>query len=463
MDTPISDCALLEARLRRQLPNHDSVRLDGTPNFPLAFQTPLPEGFAGEHGDIGIQFEEFTVSGVETFALDRNRTVMKDNSVTLGLRWDQLEVTGRYRLTAKATPRITLDTGGGMMDLEDEDHEVREAGAPGDAPIDSAERNAMLDRARDQRTRLMDTPNGQQLMSRYNEHNEAYNDVFIKRQSARTAWTANGATKEMALHTHTSLDPNAVNTTVVNPPAEQARFGRNQVTYNSNAWNQQLQIAVNTASLGFNIFKKGEKPDPNNKYVKASLAALTFGKGVQGTGNTRDNINAMTGNQVYGAVNDGKKPPDATVDELVNMIDQSSKPGGAAAAVALSRNWRVLDEEDRRLVRRQLFLVAREQAEEETIPVETLWSGDCKAAFGGAVASVEFALEDGVLRFTRASAMLPAFELDIDDSQWQGEVADLARKRIAEIAFLRSLICERIQSGLADRLGEAVRKAQENE
>src|SRR5215472_12622471 len=431
MDTPISDCALLEARLRRQLPNHDSVRLDGTPNFPLAFQTPLPEGFAGEHGDIGIQFEEFTVSGVETFALDRNRTVMKDNSVTLGLRWDHLE--------------------------------VREAGAPGDAPIDSAERNAMLDRARDQRTRLMDTPNGQQLMSRYNEHNEAYNDVFIKRQSARTAWTANGATKEMALHTHTSLDPNAVNTTVVNPPAEQARFGRNQVTYNSNAWNQQLQIAVNTASLGFNIFKKGEKPDPNNKYVKASLAALTFGKGVQGTGNTRDNINAMTGNQVYGAVNDGKKPPDATVDELVNMIDQSSKPGGAAAAVALSRNWRVLDEEDRRLVRRQLFLVAREQAEEETIPVETLWSGDCKAAFGGAVASVEFALEDGVLRFTRASAMLPAFELDIDDSQWQGEVADLARKRIAEIAFLRSLICERIQSGLADRLGEAVRKAQENE
>jgi hypothetical protein len=437
--------------------------LAGTPNFPLAFQSKLPAGFAGEYGNIGIQFTDFTVSGVETFALDASRTATEGDRVRLGVRWDRLAVTGQYRVTAKATPRITLDTGGGMMDVEDDD-EVREAGAPGDAPIDPTEREAMLNRARDQRTRLMDDPNGQQLMSKYNEHNEVYNTVFVTSPAARGAWAADGATKAMAEHTHVALDPKAVDSVVVNPPAEQSRFGKKQVTYNANAWNQQLQIAVNTISSdpNFDPFDPDAKPDPNSKFTKASLAALTFGNGVQQTGNTRDQTNPMNSTQVYGAVKTGEKPRESTVDELSNLIQQGSQPGGAAAAVALSRDWRVLDEQDRRLVRRQLFAVAREHAERASTPVETLWSGGCKAAFSGALGSIEFELKNGALHFASVQTRLPAFELDIDDSLWEGELATLTRERLADIAFLRSLICDRIQCGLADRLAEAARKAQAN-
>lgn len=150
------------------------------------------------------------------------------------------------------------------------------------------------------------------------------------------------------------------------------------------------------------------------------------------------------------------------MDELSNLLQQGTQPGGAAAAVAVSRNWRVLDEDDRRLVRRQLFAMARERAEQASASVETLWTGACEAAFGNAAARMEFAAEGGCLRFASATATLPAFELDLDDSRWDGELAGLVRERLVEIAFLRSLICERIENGLADRLRAAIERRQES-
>lgn len=463
MESVFPDFASVRDRLSREFTTGEVIRLPDTPNFPLALRVQLPPGYAASHGNIGIQFEDFTVHGVEDFEIEDAGTQPDGERAAMSLSWKRLAVTGRYCVTATASPLITLDTGGSMMDLEDEDA-VGAAGAPSEAPLDPRQKEAMLNRAREQRTRLMDDPNGQQLLAQYNQHNEVYNTVFVTSSAARTAWAARGATKEMAEHTHGALDPAAIKAVPVNPPPEQATFGETNVTYNNNAFNQQLQIAVNTVACdpNFDPFDPNAKPDPNSKYTQASLAALTFGNGVTQTGNTKDSINPMTGNEVYQSVHTGQKPAEASVDELSNLLQQGTQPGGAAAAVAVSRNWRVLDEDDRRLVRRQLFAMARERAEQASASVETLWTGACEAAFGNAAARMEFAAEGGCLRFASATATLPAFELDLDDSRWDGELAGLVRERLVEIAFLRSLICERIENGLADRLRAAIERRQES-
>jgi hypothetical protein len=457
------DYESMKLRLGRQFRTGEVIRLADTPNFPLAFQVPLTPGHAGSHGNIGVQFEDFTVTGVEAFEFDGNPSPADGDRVTAGLRWGQMAVSGRYRVTAKATPLITLDTGGGMMDLEED--EIGAAGASSATPpLPPAERDAMLDRARDQRTRLMDDPNGAQLLSQYNQYNEIYNTVFVTSPAARTAWAANGATKDMAEHTHGALDPKVTNAVKVNPKAEEKTFGQDKVAYNVNAFRQQLQIAVNTVASdpNFDPYDPNAKPDPNSQYTKASLAALTFGNGVNQTGNNKDSTNPMTGNEVYQAVSTGEKPPEASVDQLSNIVQQGTQAGGAAAAIAASRNWRVLDEDDRRLVRGQMFAMARERAERATVKTETLWTGSCKAEFVGASGRLEFVMERGALRLESATAVLPAFDLDIDDSRWDGQAAVLVRERLAEMAFVRNLIRERIETGLADRLTAAAEKAQDN-
>jgi len=454
MPNNFKDPGSIELPLREYFVAGEPLRLADTPDFPLAFNVTLPVGFTSSNGNVGIRFEDFSVSGVESFHVNAGRSVFTADRVSLSLGWNALRVSGRYSVTAKASPLITMDTGGSMLDYEDD--EIRPAGSPSVPPLDPKQKDAMLDQARAQRTRLMDSPNGQVLLSKYNEHNEVYNTVFVTSPAARTAWAAEGATKDMAEHTHSALDSK---TTAVNPHSADATFGPKKVSYNENAFNQQLQIVVNTIATdpNFNPFDPDAKPDPNSKFTKASLAALTFGTGVSQTGNTKGVTKPLTGDGVYQNVDTQNKPAEATVEQLVNVLKQGAQPGGAAASVAEARNWRVLDEDDRRLVRRQLHAIASERAERDAVRVETLWSGACDAEFSGATAQIEFAVDDNGLRYSAATIALPAFEFELDDSTWNGEAADIVRERLGEVAFIRSLLRERIESGLADRIAEAAR------
>jgi hypothetical protein len=458
MQNQDTDLTVLEQRLRTSLAASSAARLTDTPDFPLAFGVELPDGLRSSRGNVGIRFSDFAIEGITAVCVDPQRSSIEGNRASLSLAWDELRVVGRYTLTAMPVPVITMDTAGSLLDYDDND--VRPAGAPAVTPLDPAQQSAMLDQARQQRTRLMDTPNGAQLLNHYNEHNETFNTVFATSQAARAAWAAHGATKDMAIHTHAALDPNDHQTTIVNPHETDATFGTQKVSYNQNAFVQQLQITVNTiaADPNFNPFDPNAKPDPNSKFTKAAIAALTFKSAVGQTGNSKSNTHPMTGEQVHGSVKTGSPPPHATLDELNNVIQQGVQPGGGAAAVAIERNWRVLDEDDRRLVRRHLYATSKERAERAEASPDTLWSGACGARIAGASAQIE--LEFGAdARVLSSTIELPAFEFELDDSAWSGAAAEIARERLGAVSFIRSLLRERIETGLGEQIASAARAA----
>ncbi len=441
----------LESQIRAALAASPAQLLLGAiDDVPLAFHVPLPDQPFG-NGHLSIRFDQLALSGLGEA---RVACAARAGGATATVRWPRALLTGAYAVTALPAPRIDLDTGGTMLDGDD-DIEPGGGGGGQEPPLDPATRDAMLDNARAQRTRLMDQPNGQQLMSHYDEHNEIYNTVFVASAAARGAWAANGATKEMALDTHAAVGANGT----VNDPTR--TYGTKQVSYNENAFNQQLQIVVNTVAADphFDPFDPNAKLDPDSPYTKASLAALTFGNAVGQTGNSKTTTTPLQRDAVYGAVQTGTAPTPATVDELQNIISQGAQSGGAAAAVAAARGWRILDEDDRAKVRRYLHLAAEERAERMTRPRLVLWAGACGAELLDVEAEVEVAAGPDGPRLTACAIRLPAFGFAIDDAAWTGAAAEVARQRLARLYFVRSLIADHVQAALAqelaDRLGGA--------
>lgn len=107
-------------------------------------------------------------------------------------------------------------------------------------PSSDNKQEIYLAQAREQRARLMDTPNGQKLMGLYNEHNEVYDEAFKNQALLRRHWKAEGATANMADDTHQAIK----NNDVVNKKDKKYKNG---LGYNANAFTQQLNVAVGTA------------------------------------------------------------------------------------------------------------------------------------------------------------------------------------------------------------------------
>ena len=319
----------------------------------------------------------------------------------------------------------------------------------------------MIGQAREERESLLKGANGQKLIGRYQEHNEIYNKVFLSDttgQQARRIWRENGATKEMSLDTHKVLSTSERATTPINPRKESRAYGEKGVSYNENAFRQQLMMVTNSllADPNANLMAP---PDPNSQYTKASLAAMTFSGAVGETGNSKSEVTELTGDQVHESVESAQEPAQATAEELANMLAQGMRDGGQAADVATSNNWRILDEDDRLFVRQLVYTAQKNRAFSESNQSKELWTGGCYAKFAGATATIELARADAHWTVKSIDVVLPAFEFDLDDSQWDGEAAQIVRERLAEMSFVRSLLHERIRTGLIEALEDAAKTA----
>jgi len=431
--------------------SYKQISLSDTPEFPLAFNVDMPPGFRFKNGHLGMKFSGFSLKGHHKIKLNRDETGVSDERLTLRLTFPSIEMLGHYSISSKQVPKIMMDTGGDMMDFNDEDNDYLPAGAEdaGDEPLTPEQKSAMLDQAREQKKHLRETKNGQNMLETFNQHNEIYNTVFVTSSAARTAWSANGVTKKVALDTHTSL---ANNNTVINKKDKE--YAPN-VTYNSNAFNQQLQIIVNTvaADPDFNPFDPNSKLNPDSQYVKASLAAMTFGFSANDTGNDKSKVTELTSDDVFHNVKTGKPPKDATIDELKNIVDQGMGAGGADEK-AKHKKWRILDEEDRAKVRRYLYEAMKERLLKSNNKPVPLWSGACRSLFEGTSATVEigFSHNRKQLKVLNSQITLPAFEIDLDDRQWAGKAGDIVRERISQIFFIRRLLHDKIETGLCKML-----------
>lgn len=207
-------------------------------------------------------------------------------SVESGFDKRQLKVTlnpaalkGRYELFCLENPRVTMDTGGLLGRLPSTN---------GEAPPEwTEERYFRFVQLEQERANLNETANGRELVGRYNEHNDAYHDVFTQNEQLRKHWEEDGATEEMGIYTSAALK----NGSVINP-ADRG-FGSKNASYNSTSFAQSLYLYFACMGGGFE---------------EAGIAALTFKDMIETeTGNTDSETVGLTRSQVYATVNNASR------------------------------------------------------------------------------------------------------------------------------------------------------------
>lgn len=446
----------LQSKIILALSRHQNeLQISDTPTLPLAYNEKMPTSYDFDHGNINFAFQKFKCKGIENIVIDWDKSNLTSaTEQQLILTFKQLQLDGKYVVSAHETLISDLDTAGTMLPIADSlDFVPRAAGADeGSGAFSPDEKEVFLNQAREQRTRLMETDNGQKLMSTYKEHNETYNELFKENQALRTAWKGNGATAEMSKDTSKALK----NNDVVNPDKTKKTYGVKNASYNANAFTQQTNVA-------FASFVKA-KNKRNSKYWHAGKAALGFGKSVSTTGNTKKKITELKGDEVFDSINDpNAKPPKVSDREGINVLFQGMGDGGAVAE-ARSNDWIVLDEEDRKNTRALYQAMLLEEAAKSKRTELTVWQGPCYAAISNAEAAITLnwsKAKEGTVTIQESdiTITLPGFEFELDDSKWKGVLATKVRDRMAKLFFVRSLLHSQISEYLKKLVTVSLKEA----
>lgn len=233
--------------------------------YPLCHYFKLPENDLG--GELQLAFKDISFAPVSVAAVESG-TDKRQFKVTLNASL----LNGRYQLYCLQSPEVTMDTGGLM----------------GRLPAFNAEEPPMTEeqyfrfvQLEQQRNHLNQTANGRLLVDEYNRHNDAYHHVYTTNEFVRLYWEENGTSEEMGEYTSEALKSGDV----VNP--KDRGFGSEGVSYNSNAFQQQIWLALGCELAG---------------YIEAGEAALNFSEVVNETGNSSGKSAELTGQEIYNAV-----------------------------------------------------------------------------------------------------------------------------------------------------------------
>jgi hypothetical protein len=435
----------------------DFINPMDTSNFPLARTVPMPEGHKYPSGLLQFGFRNIHCTGLGKLKASGNDYRIKGRKIRMKFILGTLNVRGSYSLNAQNDPEINIDTAGNLMEIPKYSHIPLPAGAdPVKSTFSEEQQAAYLDQARKQRATLMKTSNGPELMSVYNEHNEQYNQAFLTNPEFREIWKADGVTAQMAADTSAAL----TNGAVIN--SKDKKYANHQ-TYNANAFKQQMNMAVATVMLDDTFDPYGENPpNPDTASFKAAMATLDFKKVVNDTGNHDSSTTEMTSDHVYESVkNHSGEMPTSTPDELNQIVMQGIQPAGNDEGMEIS-GW-LIDEEDRRRIRRIIESGLRNRMDAANRQLDTLWQGGWDALIQDAEVQMELTVKnDGDrVRFviTDTQVELPPFDMHIDDSEWSGAAGEIARKRLSRAYFIRSLLHHQLVDKLKETLAASVIKA----
>ncbi len=429
----------------------DRAPIDDTPAYPLARTVPMPEELEFRTGALSFRMHGVVVEGMAGLAAGSG-----DRLGRLGPA--HVQISGRYTIEAKPDPVMEIDGGGNLMELPSGAFRPTSAGSDGDDGGDlTPTQEEWLDNARLQRDRLLQTENGTTLVNAYYGHNETFNAAFEPANAAitglTTQWKNGGATTDMAAHTNETTHPAAGNEDVpVNDPS--IRYVNQdtgaEFTYNGASFVQQLFLAGVLKLL----------PDVDSTVTSedadaAAAAMIGFGKKVHQTGNTKDDIHPMTSEDVYAAVEqDSGEVPHVSAEELSQFTAEGPTAAGAAL-LAADPTALVLDEEERAMIRRLHETTMRNLAQRADFAGQPLFEGRCGAVISGVEVTLSPAARPDGRIVPEVRAHLPAFQLDIEDEHWSGEAGRVARQRLENVHFIRSLF----HDAVARAIEEAVRDA----
>ncbi|AEW98399.1 hypothetical protein [Streptantibioticus cattleyicolor] len=429
----------------------ETLHLADTPGYPLARNVEMPDTLGYPTGSLSFRLGALQVrpEGRPEAVAEETR----DGVRRVTHRIPALLLTGRYALDARPDEIREIDTAGNLRPLSQEARQpTLPAGARAVAPRhpDDDTVRRWTDRADAHRTKLMKTENGRQVLIEYGTHNESYFDVFdgtsATCRALRKKWAEKGITQRMSEHTYGATDPD---TTDGRPPVNDWQDPQEGVAYNLHAWRQRTTVVTTLSTEAGRIAAKD--PDKADRFRKAAEASERFSKAVQQTGNDDTQTTPMTQENVYAAIDrhSGELPSVcaaemARYDGLALLAHDTAQ----AAPEGHRPDWIAHSDEDRAIIQEIGAAAYHEEAQQAPPATDTLHTGACTARLTDIRVTTHLD-PDGTP--ADVTVELPHLALEIDDGQWRGAAADVARERLAAMRFVRHL--------LRDAVAETVRHA----
>lgn len=270
------------------VPPSGSLQLMKSSNL-LGF-LPIKTGYIGiEFSDVEIQQIGSMTDGGLTYTDDPNDSTK--GSITANIDIPDLEVSGNYVVVATGLAQCAIDTAGLLSFLPGgTTNAVGEEAAESGPTVDNC-----LTAATNQRTKLWQTPNGDQLMNQYYDYNEVYNWMFQNDPSVQTSWQEPANTYFMEQTYNAS---NNTSSMYVNDTAYNDTETGEETSYNQNAFSQQITLTF--SALGWAANPPSGVAITSQQFSDAATAAASFGSDqVHSTGNTENQTTPMTFDDVY--------------------------------------------------------------------------------------------------------------------------------------------------------------------
>ncbi|MFG2978499.1 hypothetical protein ACGFYY_36630 [Streptomyces sp. NPDC048331] len=453
------------------------VRLADTPGYPLARTVAMPERLPYRSGALSIRFGALEVHP-DGDPEELTREPHGDGT-RITYRIPALAVSGRYALDARPDAVPELDSAGNLQPLSDT---ARQPTVPLAArlaaevqPPQPQDVERWTARAREHRTQLLKTPNGGELVYRFNVHNEVYNELF-RMSGVLQVWRGQeqeaGMTRQMAEITWERVDPAQKES----PPVNKWKHGASGRSYNWHSFRVHHKLQAVLSFKAAEFAEKGLAGAPN-KYRAAYDSASAFATKVIATGNTRDDMTEMDQHQIYKVISDDRGTPPPPVEDAAFARHLRYAPlmgAGPLSEAGLDvpdhyigsphttepladepDHWEPLTEDDYAAIREMTRSFYHHEAERQTAEAngsgDVLHEGSCRARLADAVFTVvlgpdgHLEQDSALKRITDARVELPPLELTLDGSgTWEGDAGRLAQERLDSMAFLPELLRESV-------------------
>lgn len=445
-------------------PGAETLHLADTPGYPLARSVEMPGTLDYPTGSL-----TFRLGALRLRAEGRPEALAEEtrgDSRHIVHRIPALVLTGRYALDTRPDEVREIDTAGNLRRLAAEARQpTLPAGARAVAPShpDDETVRRWTTRADAHRTKLMKTENGRQALIQYGTHNESYYDIFNGSSSVssnlRKKWAEKGVTQRMSEHTYGTTDPDkaagarpsAGDQQPVNDWEDPHEGGK----YNAHAWQQRTTVQTALTTEAARIQQKD--PDKAQRLRDAATAAEGFSKSVQDTGNDGSQTTPMTQDNVYTAIDQHSgEMPAVSPDEMARYNGLAAFTDGEVQALPAEQedqpeepeDWIALSDEERTIIQEFGAAAYHDEALEGPQATDTLHAGACTARLEDVRITTRLTPDGAPADVT---VELPDLALNVDDEEWRGTAADVARERLAAMRFVRTL--------LQDAVAETVRHA----